>query len=189
MATLAALAAAATVAGAGASIYSTMSRDTSGPQRQADYGAAQLQDARNNEMYQRMVSAMVNQRSIAGSQDSWGSSVQYDPGSNTWRSQLGAEPEAADRASMQASIRQNTTQARMAELANEQAALRAARAGPAADAAQRQLADYRPMGRDDLSGTADTTRYHCCERGVYTDRAGHTAAVCTHWRERWSCVV
>lgn len=150
MATLAALAAAATVAGAGASIYSTMSRDTSGPQRQADYGAAQLQDARNNEMYQRMVSAMVNQRSIAGSQDSWGSSVQYDPGSNTWRSQLGAEPEAADRASMQASIRQNTTQARMAELANEQAALRAARAGPAADAAQRQLADYRPMGRDDL---------------------------------------
>jgi hypothetical protein len=138
-------------ASAASSIYSTATRDQSGPARQQQIANQQLDDTRRNDLYQQLVSAMINQRSVAGSQDSFGSTLRYDPGSNTWVSKLGELPQAADTSAMQATIRQNTTQARMAELANEQAAVRAARAGPAADQAQRELANFRPMQRDQLT--------------------------------------
>lgn len=119
----------------------------------------QLADARNNEQYQRALSVLINQRSIAGTSDSFGSSVKYDPATNTWVSALGALPEAAQRASDQAGIMRNTTDMRMAQLANEQASQRATAAGPVADAARRNLESYRPMGSDELAGlmTAQAT--------------------------------
>lgn len=148
----AAIAAGAAALGAAATIYSTASADRSGPARQQQIANQQLDDDRRNQLYQQMVSALTNQRAVAGTRDSFGSTSEYDPGSNTWISKLGELPQQADTASMQAGIRQNTTQARMAELANEQAAVRAARAGPAADAAQRELAGFRPQSRDTLIG-------------------------------------
>jgi hypothetical protein len=111
-----------------------------------------LADARQNQLQQSIVQALINRRSVAGQADSFGSTLQYDPGTNTWVSKLGPLPEAATRAAQQAAISRNTTDLRQAQFANEQAALRASRAGPAADAAQRDLANFRPMGSDQLVG-------------------------------------
>jgi hypothetical protein len=111
-----------------------------------------LADARQNQLQQSLVQALINQRSVAGQTDTYGSSLQYDPGTNTWVSKLGPLPEAAGRAVQQAGIARNTTDLRQAQLANEQDALRATRAEPAADAAQRNLANFRPMGSDQLVG-------------------------------------
>ena len=111
-----------------------------------------LADARNNRQNAGLVQALIDQRSVAGQTDSAGSSLVYDPGSNTWVSKLGPLPQAAQTATEQAGISRNTTDLRMAQAANEQAALRASRGGPAADAAQRELAGFRPMGSDQLTG-------------------------------------
>ena len=111
-----------------------------------------LQDARDNEQNQRLVQALINQRSVAGTQDPYGGGTRYDPATNTWVSTQGALPEQANRAAMNAAILRNTTDLRQAQFANEQEALRASRAAPAADAAQRELASFRPMGGDQLTG-------------------------------------
>ncbi|HEY4384385.1 MAG TPA: hypothetical protein VGN34_07930, partial [Ktedonobacteraceae bacterium] len=106
----------------------------------------------NNEAFQKALSVMVNQRAVAGSQDSFGSSYRYDPATNTWVSKLGPLPQAAQTASDQATIRRNTTDQRQAELASQQALLRAAQAGPGYDTAIRNLQNFRPTSANELSG-------------------------------------
>jgi hypothetical protein len=111
-----------------------------------------LQDARDNSANQSLVQALINQRSVAGTQDPYGGGTRYDPATNTWINTQGKLPAAANTAAMQAAISRNTTDLRGAQFANEQEALRASRAAPAADAAQRELASFRPMGGDQLTG-------------------------------------
>lgn len=111
----------------------------------------QLADARQNEQYQRAVQAMVNQRAVAGTSDSFGTTTQYDPTTNTWVQKLGALPQQADTAAINANMVRNTTDLMQQELANRVAMQRAAQAGPAADTAQRNLANFRPMGADQLT--------------------------------------
>jgi hypothetical protein len=150
----AAIAAAGSLLAGGAAVAGQLSRGGSGglEQQKLDLSQQQLADARENEQYQRMVSALINQRSVAGQTDSFGSSMEYDPGTNTWRSKLGALPFAAQTAADQAGISRNTTDMRQAQLANEISARRATEAGPAADAARRNVQDYRPMSSDRLVG-------------------------------------
>ena len=111
-----------------------------------------LQDAENNQRNQALVQALINQRSVAGTTDPYGGGTQYDPATNTWIATQGKEPEAANRAAMQAAVLRNTTDLRQAQFANEQEAVRAARAAPTADTAGRELANFRPMGSDQLVG-------------------------------------
>ncbi len=69
----------------GASVYGTMqNRNNPAAQRQNEISAAALQDARNNDQYQKMLSTLINQRSIAGSTDQYGSTLRYDPTTNQW---------------------------------------------------------------------------------------------------------
>jgi hypothetical protein len=156
---ISAIAAGGALLGGLSSAYGTLTRGNQQQQTKYDYSLANLDAAQNNELYQRALSALINTRSVAGTQDSFGSSVQYDPATNTWRTVLGPLPEAAQRASDLAGISRNTTDVRNAQFANEQAALRAAQAGPAADTAIRNLQSYRPMGSDELAGllTAQAT--------------------------------
>lgn len=112
----------------------------------------QLADAQQNQAYQRAVQAMVNQRAVAGTQDSFGTSITYDPQTNTWVQSLGAVPKAADTAAINANLIRNTTDLMQQELANRASSERAALAGGAADTAQRNLANFRPMGADELTG-------------------------------------
>lgn len=152
----AAIAAAGVVAsllGTYASMSATASRgDNSQQRRQNDIANAQLQESINNDAYQKMLSAMINQRTVAGSTDQYGTTLQYDPATNQWVSALGDQPKRVQDASDLASISRNTTDLRGAQIANAAAAERANAAGPAADAAARNLSAFRPMGADALSG-------------------------------------
>src|SRR5215469_14521534 len=145
------------VIGAGALLNAgvgLMGQGRNNTQQQMQYALQQqqLQAAQANQQYQRMVQAMVNQRAVAGTADAFGTTVQYDPTTNTWQQQLGPLPKAADTAAMQANIIRNTTDLQQQELANRQALIRAAQAGPAANAAQMQLANFRAMTPEQLTG-------------------------------------
>lgn len=96
--------------------------------------------------------ALANQRAVAGTQDSFGTTVKYDPYTNTWTTAEGALPQASDTAAMQSAITRNTTDLQQQELVNALAMRRAGLAAPAADAALRDLQSFRPMRQDELAG-------------------------------------
>lgn len=121
-------------------------------QRAYDLQVAQMQQAQQNEQYQRAVQAMVNQRAVAGTQDSFGTTTRYDPTTNSWVQTLGALPQAADTAAINANMVRNTTDLMQQELANRVSMQRAAAAGPAADTARWNLQNFRPMTADTLTG-------------------------------------
>ena len=126
----------------------------SGKQPQQQYGLqeAALRNATANQQNQALVQALINQRSVAGTTDSSGSTMRYDPATNQWISTLGKLPQAAQTAADQAGISRDTTDLRQAQFANAQSAQRAALAGAGADAARRNLESFRPMGQDELVG-------------------------------------
>ena len=153
LATAAAIAAlVGTTVGVGSTIAGTLGRGNTTADRGQAIGLAQLQDARNNDQYQKALSTLIAQRSIAGAQDEYGSGMQYDPATNTWVSKLGAQPKAVQDAADLAAISRNTTDLRQAQAANTQAAQRATDAGPVADTALRNLRDNRDMPVGTLAG-------------------------------------
>ena len=137
---------------AGSTIAGTMGRRDTQAQTGNQYAANQLQDARNNDMYQRALSTLINQRSIAGSTDEYGSTMRYDPATNQWISSLGAQPKAVQDASDLANISRNTTDLRQAQDANAEAVKRANLARPGADTAIRNLQTQRDMPASALVG-------------------------------------
>lgn len=128
------------------------SRSQAGVAEQNRISQEQLDLSKANLTQQQIVQALINQRAIAGTRDSFGSSMRYDPGTNTWVSELGALPQAADRAAMQASIEANTTDPARVRLANQEALRNAALAQPYADTARRNLEAFRPKSQDELVG-------------------------------------
>jgi len=137
---------------AGSTIAGTLSRGNQTAERGQGIAGAQLQDARNNDAYQKALSTLITQRSIAGAQDEYGSGMQYDPATNTWVSKLGAQPKQVQDAADLAAVSRNTTDLRQAQAANQQAAQRATDAGPVADTALRNLRDNRDMPVGTLAG-------------------------------------
>lgn len=128
------------------------SRSNAGPQQNYEYQEAAYNQSLANQRNQGLIEALINQRSTAGQTDAFGSSMQYDPATNQWTSTLGQLPKDAQTAAMQASIERNTTDMRQQQLANQDAARRAAVAAPGADAAIRNVGSFRPMGQDQLIG-------------------------------------
>jgi hypothetical protein len=118
----------------------------------ADTSAAQLQAARDQLVAQQVQQALANRRAVSGSTDSFGNQVSYDPYSNQWITQYGKLPQEAETASMQAGILKNTTDLMQQELATRDSIRRAQLAGPAADAAIREISNYSPMSREALTG-------------------------------------
>jgi hypothetical protein len=141
--------------GAAASLGSAAvaaSRSNAQQGQQANISNAALADAANNRYQQGLIQALINQRSIAGTQDSAGTTMSYDPATNQWISQLGPLPQQVQTSADQAAISRNTTDLRQAQFENESAAARAARAEPYADTTRRNLQDFRPMAADQLIG-------------------------------------
>ena len=137
----------------GAAASSAGSARSNAAQQEANaISREQLEASKKNAVQQQIMQALINQRAVAGSKDSYGSSMRYDPSTNTWISELGALPQAADRAAMQQSIQANTTDPARVRLANQVALRRAADAGNYADQTRRDLENYRPMGQDQLVG-------------------------------------
>lgn len=118
----------------------------------ADMSLAQLQSAKDQLVAQQVQQALANQRAIAGTSDSFGTKVSYDPYTNTWNTDYGPLPQATETAAQQASILKNTTDLMQQELANRDAIRRAQLAGPAADAAIREISNYSPVSREALTG-------------------------------------
>ena len=152
MAITAGITAASALAGLAGTVISATGRNNSQQTQNQSLQAAALQNQINNQAQQQLIQTMANQRAVAGQTDSYGSSLVYDPTTNTWKSTLGAVPQAAQTGAMQAGITRNTTDVGRAELANAIAANRAAVAAPGADAAIRNLASFRPMSSDQLTG-------------------------------------
>lgn len=148
---MAAAAAVSALAGLGSAAINA-SKSNGQAQQQSGIAGNALASAESNAQQQAMIQALINKRSTAGFSDQAGTSLQYDPGSNQWISKLGALPEQAQTSADQATISRNTTDLRQAQGTNEQAAIRAARAGPYADTARRELETFRPMGQDQLIG-------------------------------------
>lgn len=96
--------------------------------------------------------ALANKRAIAGTTDSFGTTVRYDPTTNQWITDEGPLPKASDTAAIQSAITRNTTDLQQQELVNALAMRRAGLAAPAADAAIRDLQAFRPMRQDELAG-------------------------------------
>ena len=147
----------ASVIGAGSSLLGTLGKDDSQQRRQNDIAGASLQNDINNQAYQQAIEQLINQRSVAGYSDSFGSSYRYDPTTNSWVTSLGALPKAAQTASDQATIQRNTTDLRNAELASQQGLTRAAKAAPAYDTAIRNIQDYRPTTSSELTDLLSRT--------------------------------
>src|SRR5215469_1964403 len=122
----------------------------SGAQR--DLSIGELLQEQQNARQQALVQALVAQRAVAGQQDAFGSTIRYDPATNTWISALGPLPKAADTAAYQAAINRDTVDQQQQALVNRVNMMRAAQAGPAADQAIRNLTNFRPMQRDALTG-------------------------------------
>lgn len=136
----------------GAAGMASAGRSQAGIAEQNRISQEQLDAQKTNALQQQIVQAMINQRAVAGTQDSFGSSMRYDPATNTWISELGPLPQAADRAAMQAGIQANTVDPARVRLANEVAMRAAAEAQPYADQTRRDLQSFRPMGQDQLIG-------------------------------------
>jgi hypothetical protein len=119
---------------------------------QAEISRQQLDLARENLTAQMANQGLANQRAVAGTSDSFGTTVRYDPVTNTWVTQEGALPQAADRSALQATILRNTKDMQDQELLNELAMRRAGMAQPIADTALRQLQNFRPQSYDELAG-------------------------------------
>ena len=139
-------------ASAAANAIGSATRSNGQQQGNYEYQEAAYNQSLANTRNQALIEALINQRSTAGQTDAFGSSMQYDPATNQWTSTLGQLPKDAQTAAMQASIERNTTDMRQQQLANQDAARRAAVAAPGADAAIRNVGSFRPMGQDQLIG-------------------------------------
>jgi hypothetical protein len=148
---LPALTAVSAVAGLGSAALNSGRTNNQAIQK-SNYANAGLGEAQDNAQYMRMLSALINQRSVAGSVDEAGTSMRYDPATNQWVSELGKLPREAQTASDQASISRNTTDLRQAQAANAQAAIRAARGEGYADTTRRNLEDFRPTSGSEMAG-------------------------------------
>lgn len=81
-----------TAIGAVVGLLAGMMGGDGGAAQQQQLARDQLQQQDNQQEYQKNLNSIALQRSIAGSKDSYGSEVKYDPGSNTWTSALGEMP-------------------------------------------------------------------------------------------------
>lgn len=150
-----AIAAIGSLLAGGAAVANAAGARSRGPDQSALAGR-QLQDTEDNITYQKILNALATRRSVAGYQDSYGSSLQYDPYTNSWTSTLGKMPQEADTSALINTILRNTTDASQQRFANARAAQRAAEAEPGADRAVRDLASYQPVSANALTGLLAT---------------------------------
>jgi len=148
---LATAAAIASIVGTGAGIYSSLSANNRQGQQQQQIATDNLAQTDALRDYMRILNTLGLQRSTAGSTDSEGNELYFDPATNTWKTKLGERPAEVQRASSDASVSRNTTDARQAQALNEEAIRRAHAATPGADEARRSVENFRPDSAGDIT--------------------------------------
>src|SRR5580765_956357 len=102
---IAALSAAAALAGAGTGIYSAMNPANSrGAARSEGLGNLGADNALANQDYMKLLNTLGLTLSTAGTVDAEGNETYYDPATNTWPSKLGDKPAQVQAAAENASI-------------------------------------------------------------------------------------
>ena len=152
---ISAIAAIGSLLAGGAAVASAAGAQNRQPQQSA-LAMRQLQDAEANTRYQQALNALATRRSTAGYQDSFGSSLQYDPATNTWISTEGQLPQTADLSALLNTIARNTTDAGQQRFANARASQRATLAEPGADRAIRDFNIYQPVNANEITGALTT---------------------------------
>jgi len=149
--TIAAIGAVGSLAGSAMQAGAAGSTNNTGEQLQFLLNLRAMQNAEDQQAYSRAQTALANTLSRAGQTDQYGSSVQYNPATNTWESRLGKLPEAESTASAHANISRNTTDLRAAQYANDQALRRASQNAPLVDAARHAYESFQPRSSEELS--------------------------------------
>ena len=155
--TAAIIGAVGSVIGAGTSLYSAMNKNTTGSTLSDVISLKALQDAENQQAYTNAQTALADTLAKAGYSDSYGSTVQYNPATNTWETKLGKLPEQESTAAAQSAISRNTTDVRQAQYANEQAMRRASENDPLVSAARIAYQSFQPRTVDELAGLLQTS--------------------------------
>ena len=146
------IAAVGSVASAGINAASASSKNQSGENLQYLLEYQAMQNAKNQQAYTNAQTALANTLARAGYSDSYGSTVSYNPSTNTWETKLGKLPEQESTAAAHAAISRNTTDLRTAEYANEQAMKRASANDPLLSSARIAMESYQPRSVDELAG-------------------------------------
>ena len=168
--TAALIAGGAAVAGAGINAYG-LSQSGRGAQQSTNVDAAALQQAQQDAIQARINAAYTSRLGQAGYSDSAGNAYHYDPATNSWVATISPQDQAvkaiadqAQNAANQASITRNTTDMATARQANARALegynrtdQTNARAQPLIDAAQRRLANFRPISGNELGNMLGET--------------------------------
>lgn len=150
MCTGAEIAAAAALTTAAAGTYSAATTNNDGPATQSRIAGQAREDAKENSEYQRMLNTLAIKRSTAGVDNGQGSTVTYDPGSNTWKTRLGEKEQQLQDATTNANINRNTVGVRQANDANEASIGRSIDAGEASREALQRVRDFKPTTPEEL---------------------------------------
>lgn len=142
----------AALASAGAGIASAASSNNGAANEANGIARSQYQNTLNQQQYEKMLNALALQRSVAGATDGQGSSIHYDPATNTWVTTLGPQAAKVQNASTNAAISRNTTDLRTAQGANENAIMRSLLAERAAGPALAAVRNFTPINTDQLAG-------------------------------------
>lgn len=154
------LAAAAAVASAAATTYSGVqgaANAQAADKTSSGISRNSLQNAQNQEQYQHMLDTIAMQRGVAGSTDTRGDQLTYDPSTNSWSSTLSPGGQQIQSAADSAAFGRNTTDVRTAQDANQQAMLDAIQARGAAGTALNKLNAFKPMSEGGLEGALQET--------------------------------
>jgi hypothetical protein len=134
--------------GAGSGILGSILGGGANQQQAQDKNAidrAALANAMAQQQYGQQLASIGLTRSTAGYTDSLGNTYSYDPATNSWKTTLGAKPQAAQEAMYDASVNRNTRDMTQQALANEMAMRQAAATQPQAEAARNALANFQPV--------------------------------------------
>jgi len=151
------VAAAITAAAATASAAQSSANSQAANKTQARIAANGLQNSVNQQQYQAALNAIAMKRGVAGTVDGRGDTTTYDPGTNTWRTDLSKQGKAIQNANDQATISRDTTDLTTAQDANGMAMRRAIAAREAAGPALAAVRNYSPLTAGELEGDLQQT--------------------------------
>jgi hypothetical protein len=111
-----------------------------------------LQNSINQEAYARGLNAEALRRAVAGSIDAQGSTIRYDPSTNTWVSALGKEPSGQQAALNSAAIMHNSTDVAQSVQNNAASSIQASLARRGLSGAMNTLESYQPKSQAEVEG-------------------------------------
>lgn len=141
-----------TAIGAGVGLLSSLLGGDGGASQQQGLARDQLQNALNQQEYQKALNAIALNRGAAGSTDAYGSTVRYDPATNSWVSSLGAMPQRIQDAENASTLQRNAVDVPQASANNIASSVLASENRRGISGAVNTLNNYTPTNEAALRG-------------------------------------